>query len=83
MIGLVLGVLEVGVWDRTSILENITWHRHGEGDMVVVVVVMEVLVVDGLDLMLKYPGTTVGLTGNIIDDVTQEIGMLKTGEKPD
>ena len=27
--------------------------------------VMEVLVVDGLDLMLKYPGTTVGLTRNI------------------
>ena len=52
MIGLVLGVREVGVWDWTSILENITWHRHGEGDMVVVMVV---LVVDGLDLMLKYP----------------------------
>ena len=50
MIGLVLGVLEVGVWNRTSILENITWHRHAEGDMVVL---MEVLVVDGLDLMLK------------------------------
>ena len=36
MIGLVLGVLEVAVWDRTSILENIPWHRHGEGDMVTV-----------------------------------------------
>lgn len=52
MIGLVLGVLEVGVWDRTSILENIPWHRHGEGDMVVV---MEVLVVDGLGSNVEVP----------------------------
>lgn len=34
MIGLMLGVLEVGVWDGTSILEDVTWHGHGEGDMV-------------------------------------------------
>lgn len=33
MIGLVLGVFEVGVWDGTSILEDIAWHRHGQRDI--------------------------------------------------
>ena len=33
VIGLMLGVIEVGIWDRTSILENIAWHRHAEGSI--------------------------------------------------
>ena len=31
VIGVMLVVIEVGIRDRTSILENIAWHRHAEG----------------------------------------------------
>ncbi len=32
MIGLMLGVLEIRVWDGASIFEDIAWHWHGEGE---------------------------------------------------